>query len=785
MEILLAFAVVAVVLGGGVCGIVAVFGLRKLKERLNRLERELGPLLLRQSREQMRAPSSSDEYRTPPLKTEEALKPEPVPSPPRTLSPPAEQPEVHPQSPSFPSAPTAAERPIQPTATLRDQWSSFEVTIGAKWLNWVGMLLVIIGVMFFLKYAYDNQWIGPKGRIAIGTLGGVAALIIGEKSRRAAYPILFHALTGGGLAVFYGCIYFSFQVYQLTGQTAAFLMSILVTALAVAISVIHNAPVICLLGQLGGFLSPILISTGQNRPIELFSFVAILNLATMGSAYYKNWQKVNVLAFAGTWILYVGWAGKFYNESQIGIALLFSYLFYLMFLIVPTLRASVRREALSAENLWLVAADIVVEFVNNTILLYWDYRSWLGLAVILQALTLSAMYAYWAHRCREDAKTRVTLLFSALALVTVAIPIQLRLYGIPIAWALEALLLGFIGQQYRHWVFQFASVIALILAALGLVVRLPLHRELFTAILNRPFGSWATVIAMAFALGALFHRRRDRLEDSLRQAPFVAYGLAVVLLCALIHMEISTFWEVRRGIGQPDFALSLQHTSLIFLWSAVPLIFLWLGRSAIIRFAIPAALIGYGVGLLVILNGASTGSWITWPIPFLNLQWLSRLFFVLSLWIAANWMPLVHDRPEKWQGWALLVHSVEALGHVILVVLLFAEIDTWISASRVFSSFMRFGFVSVLWSVQALTLIGIGLGTRDQFRRILGFVLFGITVAKLLVIDMAILQPVYRILSFAATGLLLIVAAYLYQKFAKVLLEADQNRRPIAGQGRS
>ena len=127
--------------------------------------------------------------------------------------------------------------------------------------------------------------------------------------------------------------------------------------------------------------------------------------------------------------------------------------------------------------------------------------------------------------------------------------------------------------------------------------------------------------------------------------------------------------------------------------------------------------------------------------------------------------------------------EVEGVGHVILVLLLYAEVDTWISASKIFSSFMRFGFVSALWSLQALILIGIGLRMRNQFRRILGFILFGVTVVKLLVIDMAILQPVYRILSFAATGLLLIVAAYLYQKFAKVLLDATENSSPLTKDG--
>ena len=183
------------------------------------------------------------------------------------------------------------------------------------------------------------------------------------------------------------------------------------------------------------------------------------------------------------------------------------------------------------------------------------------------------------------------------------------------------------------------------------------------------------------------------------------------------------------------------------------------------------------------LQGVASDAWISFRVPFLNPQWLSRMLFVYSLWIGAGWMRFVPNRPERWEGWKALLHTVEGVGHVILVLLLYAEVDTWISASKIFSSFMRFGFVSALWSLQALILIGIGLRTRNQFRRILGFILFGVTVVKLLVIDMAILQPVYRILSFAATGLLLIVAAYLYQKFAKVLLEPAENSSPLAKDG--
>src|SRR5262249_687103 len=151
-------------------------------------------------------------------------------------------------------------------------------------------------------------------------------------------------------------------------------------------SVVHNAPGICLLAQSGGFLSPVLLSTGTNRPIELFSFIAVLDLATIGCAYLKNWRYVNAAGFIGTWILYAGWANRFYEDSQVGIALFFSALFYLIFLIAPMLQGYSRRQPLLAQDMWLMSAVICAEFINNHALLIERHRSWLGLVVVLQAL---------------------------------------------------------------------------------------------------------------------------------------------------------------------------------------------------------------------------------------------------------------------------------------------------------------------------------------------------------------------------------------------------------------
>ena len=138
MEILTAFVLVVLALGGGVCGVVAVLGLQDLKRRLNRVEAQLDLPALHRDQEQMRAASSAES----PVSKEEPLAPQPVGAP---------------QPTSFPFTPAAEEVRTRPPGDLRDPWSAVEVTIGTQWLNWVGMILVIVGVMFFLKYAYDNQ----------------------------------------------------------------------------------------------------------------------------------------------------------------------------------------------------------------------------------------------------------------------------------------------------------------------------------------------------------------------------------------------------------------------------------------------------------------------------------------------------------------------------------------------------------------------------------------------------------------------------------------------------
>ena len=147
----------------------------------------------------------------------------------------------------------------------------------------------------------------------------------------------------------------------------------------------------------------------------------------------------------------------------------------------------------------------------------------------------------------------------------------------------------------------------------------------------------------------------------------------------------------------------------------------------------------------------------------LNASFLPKLIFVLSLWGSAR---LCRRLDLKYAA------DVQALaGHGILALLVALEFERWGHYSSVITSKMGISLISAAWAVQAFIVIWIGLAKRTPLLRYLGFVLFFLAVGKTLIIDMSELEKVYRIISFAACGLLLVAAGYFYQRYSSRILE--------------
>src|SRR5690349_16769525 len=226
----------------------------------------------------------------------------------QTQTPPSfnQAPPVRPQTP--PSYQVTPHQVAPPTfgQTRPRPRGDLEARIGGNWFQRIGVVAVALGIAFFLKYAYDNQYIGPNGALWICIAIGVGFLAGGERLRPR-YHNYAYGLTGLGIAVLYTCFYAAYGQLQLWSLAPAFIGMVIVTALASLLAARYNALPIAVLGLIGGFLTPIVLSTGHDNEAGLFRYIALLDLGVLALAYSKHWRSLNYLAFGATVLIFLGW----------------------------------------------------------------------------------------------------------------------------------------------------------------------------------------------------------------------------------------------------------------------------------------------------------------------------------------------------------------------------------------------------------------------------------------------------------------------------------------------
>ena len=190
--------------------------------------------------------------------------------------------------------------------------------MGVKLLAWIGGLAAFLAVAFFVKYSFDNNLISPEVRMAIGFLAGLGLLVGGVMMSRKQYAVLAHTLCGTGVVILYAVTFACRGVYhfEFFGPIPTFLLMVLITATAFFLAVRLDAMVVAILGILGGFLTPILLSTGQDNPFGLFGYIALLDAGLILVAVHRRWLFLVALAAAGTIFMQIGWADEFFSREK-------------------------------------------------------------------------------------------------------------------------------------------------------------------------------------------------------------------------------------------------------------------------------------------------------------------------------------------------------------------------------------------------------------------------------------------------------------------------------------
>lgn len=304
----------------------------------------------------------------PPLTSPTAAEMPPPPGTETIVAPPVVPSELEPPLlapvPSFiadtpPSQPASTEEftppPVEPPsepAAPRINWEQF---MGAKLFAWLGGLAMLLAVGFFVKYSFEHNLIPPELRVAIGFLFAIGLVIGGLKIDRERYAVGAQTLIATGIVSLYTVTFACKSIYHFAffGPLPTFLLMVLITTTAFLLAVRLEAQVVAVLGILGGFLTPALVSTGQDNPLGLFGYIALLDAGLVAAALHRRWLYLVPLGALGTIIMQIGWAAKFFENDPAGqgtVAVVVCLVFTALFL-AATIYAR-RRERSAPELTW-------------------------------------------------------------------------------------------------------------------------------------------------------------------------------------------------------------------------------------------------------------------------------------------------------------------------------------------------------------------------------------------------------------------------------------------------
>ncbi|HXX63926.1 MAG TPA: DUF2339 domain-containing protein, partial [Bacteroidota bacterium] len=439
--------------------------LGSISSRLQKLERELKEALKKIADLEPHPPQEAAADKAPPRQVLTYTK---LPETAEVLPPAPAQRAIEVQAPPAPLVPLAPPEQVPPKKSrTKEEW---EALIGGKLLNRIGALALILGVGFFLQYAFVNNWITEPLRVLIGGAFGVLLLAGAARTSARGYQIFSQGLVGAGIAILYLSVYASFNYYHLVSQTVALFLMAAVTVVTFTQAFRYDSIVVALLGWLGGFLTPFLLSTGQVNPGGLFTYVSLLDAGLLVIAWKKDaWMSIEPLSLAGTYLLFSIWVDGDYTSSNFSLALVFLGIFWGMFQAVHIIRLS---RGIATYPRFRVGMAIVHLFAAYGIL----YRildvsapAWRGASTLIVALLYMATAAI-AWRRSSGAGPFLQAALSAVALMVLATVIEFSRFAIVSWWAAEALLLVWLGVQLRIraiWYSAFALFSLALLTLLG------------------------------------------------------------------------------------------------------------------------------------------------------------------------------------------------------------------------------------------------------------------------------------------------------------------------------
>ncbi|NTW22192.1 DUF2339 domain-containing protein [Candidatus Falkowbacteria bacterium] len=456
------------------------------------------------------------------------------------------------------STPPPPPPPPPPKPDQQKPAQSLEENIGAKWFARVGVIVLLLGISFFLKYAFDNNWVSPAIRVLMGVAAGGILLALGEKTR-VKYFAYSQLLSGGGLSVMYLSLYAAYDFYHLITQGAAFVAMSLITAAGIGLSIRLDARSLAIMSVLGGVLTPYLVSSGHNNQVVLFVYLIVLDIGVLVASVFKHWRSIQYVSLAGTFMLFSGWYDRYYDFSQLKSTFLFLTIFFLIYSVASVIYNILEKKKSAGPEQVITLILGLLYFSFSYGLLDPEYHKLMGLF----AITLAAYYYMGAYLVRistpDDDNLYAFLAFMSASAGSLAIPLQFEQATITIGWTLEAALLFFLAARLgKKSIAAFGLAIYVLALSRYLFVDITRTPIIATPIINKAFMAAGFLIAASITSAWAFFKSTavpEKTDDWFNRRHFiVAFVLAANLLAFFAgNREITHYYNGKSQVARDKY----------------------------------------------------------------------------------------------------------------------------------------------------------------------------------------------------------------------------------------
>ena len=698
---------------------------------------------------------------------------------------------------------TTKTNPFAPKKKVRNpfepkQPTNWERFIGENLFSKIGIVIIIIGVFIGVKYSIQHNLISPAMRLVLGYLMGIGLFVTGAILKKK-YESFSAILVSGAMTIFYFVTFIAYAVFGYFPQSLAFVLMFLFTAFTVLASLSYNQVVIAIIGLVGGYAVPFLLSNNSGQVEILFAYTAIINIGVLILSFYKQWRSLYISALFLTWLLlFSTWASAYQYDDFVPY-FVFNLVTFLTFYVAFIAQKIHRVQELEAVDVLLFLFSSL-SFYAMGVWLILDYypnnRTFVAMFTLLNAV-FHFLVGYYFHLKKVPSQAlKYLVLVLALSFATLVIPIQFKGTWITIFWIAEAALLFGFGRTKKMPVYERISYAVAILATFSLLIDwgkgsysifdMEDARAYITPFANLLF---ITGLLYSVAVGAMAYINDKYKETGTlnKVLSFLFNIFSVLILYCTFYREISVFCDMRALHQDPEiynhYEAYQDLNTFKGVWHIIySVLFISAYSFLNVKYLKKKLLAELQIGLNFLLltifmtlglyyfselrerymeeaqEGGQLSLW------FLNIRYVG----LLSLVVLGNSIYALSKFLEFKTG---ARRVLEMLLHLVILWVASSELLHW---TDIYESVANYKLgLTILWGGYAILLVVLGIFKRKKYQRISGIILVGFTLLKLFFYDTTHLDTLHKTIVFVLLGVLLLVASFLYNKYTKEI-EGEQ-----------